>query len=186
MKMPVMNGYEATQMIKGDPEIRDIPVVALTASAMEQAVEEIKALCDGYLRKPVSKADLVGELARLLPHSLAETASQGPSPSREEEPKAWSLEALDAEARARLPELVEILESRQETCETLRNTMSINDIEAFANLNRETGTEYRYPPLLFWGERLGGQAEMFDLDGLSATLVSYPDLIQNIKSITPV
>ena len=186
MKMPVMNGYEATQMIKGDPEIRDIPVVALTASAMEQAVEEIKALCDGYLRKPVSKADLVGELARLLPHSLAETGSQGPSPSREEEPKAWSLEALDAEARARLPELVEILESRQETCETLRNTMSINDIEDFANLNRETGTEYRYPPLLFWGERLGGQAEMFDLEGLSATLASYPDLIQNIKSITPV
>ncbi|MEH6580202.1 MAG: ATP-binding protein [Amphritea sp.] len=185
MKMPVMSGYEATRMIKGDTEIRDIPVVALTASAMEPAVIEMKALCDGYLRKPVSKADLVGELARLLPHSLAETGSQGPSPSREEA-KAWSSEDLDAEARAGLAELVEILESRQDSCETLRHTMPIKDIKAFAQQNRETGTQYRYPPLVSWGERLGGQAEMFDLEGLSATLASYADLIQSIKSITPV
>ncbi|MBE0618245.1 MAG: response regulator [Proteobacteria bacterium] len=49
-----MSGFDATRRLKGDPELRGVPVVALTAYAMvgdrERALE---AGCDGYLSKPV-------------------------------------------------------------------------------------------------------------------------------------
>ncbi len=53
MKMPVMNGYQATRLLKKDIELQSIPVIALTASAMKEDEELImKAGCDGYLAKP--------------------------------------------------------------------------------------------------------------------------------------
>jgi signal transduction histidine kinase/CheY-like chemotaxis protein len=191
MKMPVMNGYDAVQLIKGDATIKGIPVVALTASAMEHAVEEIKAVCDGYLRKPVSKLDLVGELALFLKHTIIDSASPGRTLSREEgleedletSGKAWSPEAMDAEKRKRLPTLIQLLESRQELCERLGSTMSINDIETFAGEIQAEGVEYGYPPLIAWGERLGAQAALFDLEGMATNLEVFPELIQEIRAL---
>jgi CheY-like chemotaxis protein len=58
IKMPVMNGYEATRQIK---QIRpSLPVIALTAYAMnEDRVKVFEAGCDDYLAKPVKKAELL-------------------------------------------------------------------------------------------------------------------------------
>ncbi len=39
--MPEMNGYDASSVMKGDEELRDIPVVALTSSGMQLQEEEI-------------------------------------------------------------------------------------------------------------------------------------------------
>ncbi len=49
-----MNGFEATRQLKASPELRHIPVVALTAYAMVGDRERaLDAGCDGYLSKPV-------------------------------------------------------------------------------------------------------------------------------------
>jgi signal transduction histidine kinase/response regulator RpfG family c-di-GMP phosphodiesterase len=183
MKMPVMNGYDAVRLIKEDSAIRDIPVVALTASAMEQAAKEIKALCDGYLRKPVNKSDLIGELALFLKHAIIDSGSPDRQLPQEESQEAWSPDALNAETKERLPTLIQLLESRQETCERLLSTMSINDIEAFAGEIQTAGADYSYPPLVTWGERLGTQTALFELESMSKTLGAFPELIQGIKAL---
>ena len=56
--LPVMNGYDATQMIK---ELRaDIPVIAQTAFAMPGEKEKCReAGCDGYLSKPIARKALL-------------------------------------------------------------------------------------------------------------------------------
>lgn len=55
IRMPVINGIEATQMIKADSVTAWIPVIALTASAMSGAKEIIlQAGCDDYMTKPIS------------------------------------------------------------------------------------------------------------------------------------
>ncbi len=54
MMMPVMNGYEATNIIKSDDEVKEIPVIALTAHASIGDKEKaINAGCDDYLPKPI-------------------------------------------------------------------------------------------------------------------------------------
>jgi len=55
MNMPDMDGYEATRRIKTIPELKHIPVVALTANAMEgDRDRSIKAGCLGHITKPIN------------------------------------------------------------------------------------------------------------------------------------
>jgi two-component system cell cycle response regulator DivK len=68
LKMPVMDGWEATRRIRTMDVGRSIPIIALTAQAM--AGDEQKALaagCDDYVAKPIVDPDVVREkLERLL------------------------------------------------------------------------------------------------------------------------
>lgn len=57
LAMPNMDGWEATRQLKGAPETRSIPVVALTAVAMRGDEEQARAAgCDDYLSKPARPA----------------------------------------------------------------------------------------------------------------------------------
>jgi signal transduction histidine kinase/ActR/RegA family two-component response regulator len=66
MEMPVMDGRAALARLRGNPLTARIPVVALTASALAREDEDVKTLCDGYLRKPVSMSDFFAEMSRFL------------------------------------------------------------------------------------------------------------------------
>jgi len=54
IQLPGMNGLHATRVIKGDAELKDVPVVALTSYVMEGDKERIiEAGCDGDIPKPI-------------------------------------------------------------------------------------------------------------------------------------
>jgi two-component system, cell cycle response regulator DivK len=68
MSLPVLDGWEATRRIKSDPELKGIPVIALTAHAMsadEQKARE--AGCDDFDTKPVEFARLPQKIQAQLP-----------------------------------------------------------------------------------------------------------------------
>lgn len=55
MNMPDMDGYQATARIKRMPDIRHIPVVALTANAMDgDRQRSMDAGCQGHITKPIN------------------------------------------------------------------------------------------------------------------------------------
>ncbi len=67
LKMPVMDGWEATRRIRATPEGRAIPIIALTAQAM--AGDEEKALaagCDDYVAKPIVDPNVIQEKVQRL------------------------------------------------------------------------------------------------------------------------
>jgi len=67
LSLPVMDGWEATRRIKANPDLRSIPVIALTAHAM--VGDEKKALaagCDDYLVKPLDEDALMAKIAKYL------------------------------------------------------------------------------------------------------------------------
>jgi two-component system cell cycle response regulator DivK len=54
IQLPDMDGMSATRILKAAPNTKDIPVIALTASAMKGDRERIlEAGCDGYIEKPI-------------------------------------------------------------------------------------------------------------------------------------
>ena len=76
MKMPKMDGYEVIELLQKDDSLNSTPVIAITASALKQDEEALTKLCNGYLRKPVSRTDLVRELMKHLPHTVEETIEE--------------------------------------------------------------------------------------------------------------
>jgi CheY-like chemotaxis protein len=67
MGLPVMDGWEATTTAKADPEIQHIPIIALTAHALES--DRVKALdsgADDFDTKPVDFKRLLGKIESLL------------------------------------------------------------------------------------------------------------------------
>ncbi len=67
MSLPVMDGWEAAGRIKGDPLTASIPILALTAHAMEGDREKtLAAGCDDYDTKPINFRGLLEKMAKLL------------------------------------------------------------------------------------------------------------------------
>ena len=63
ISMPDMDGLTATAYIRDIPQLDHVPVVALTANAMEGDRERtLQAGCDGYIRKPVDVDRLPEEI----------------------------------------------------------------------------------------------------------------------------
>jgi two-component system cell cycle response regulator DivK len=55
IQLPVMDGVEATGILKADPATKDIPIIALTAYAMQGNEKGMRqAGAEGYLTKPIS------------------------------------------------------------------------------------------------------------------------------------
>jgi CheY-like chemotaxis protein len=67
IRMPKMDGYEATRQIKSNAATAGIPVIALTASTMQDELSKVLSHFDGYIQKPVHKKTLINELVRFLP-----------------------------------------------------------------------------------------------------------------------
>lgn len=69
MSLPVMDGWAATRAIKEDAELSRIPVIALTAHAMEGDREKAMAAgCDDYDTKPIELSRLLEKIAKFLPN----------------------------------------------------------------------------------------------------------------------
>ncbi|WP_434388087.1 response regulator [Melittangium boletus] len=67
LSLPVMDGWEATRVLKGDDRTRSIPVVALTGHTMSGHSHEAQdAGCYSYVTKPCLPDALVEEVKRVL------------------------------------------------------------------------------------------------------------------------
>ena len=67
MSLPVIDGWEATRRLKADAATAGIPVIALTAHAMEPDREQaLAAGCDDYDTKPIELPRLLEKISRLL------------------------------------------------------------------------------------------------------------------------
>jgi CheY-like chemotaxis protein len=68
--LPKMDGLSATRIIKGDKDLKQIPIVALTALAMPEDLDKaLKAGCDDYVTKPFRFQDLLKTIDQLLDSS---------------------------------------------------------------------------------------------------------------------
>jgi len=74
MGLPVLDGWEATRLIKAAEGTRHIPVIALTANAMAGDREKaLAAGCDDFGTKPVELPRLLGKIEALAARKAGET-----------------------------------------------------------------------------------------------------------------
>ena len=67
VSLPKIDGWEATRRIKNDEATANIPVIAVTAHALDDDRQKaIDVGCDGYLAKPVAPRRVVEEVERFI------------------------------------------------------------------------------------------------------------------------
>ena len=67
IQLPEVSGLEVTKWLKDDPELKAIPVVAVTAFAMKGDEERIReGGCEAYLSKPISVAKFIETVRHFL------------------------------------------------------------------------------------------------------------------------
>ncbi len=69
LSMPVLDGYQTTQLIRARPAMAHVPIVAVTAFALNDENEAaLRIGCNEYLTKPFKPRQLLEVVDRLLPH----------------------------------------------------------------------------------------------------------------------
>ena len=68
IQLPEISGIDVTRRLKADPELKAIPVIAVTAFAMKGDEERIReGGCEAYLSKPISVAKFLETVRQFLP-----------------------------------------------------------------------------------------------------------------------
>ena len=67
IQLPDVSGLDVTRQLKADAELRDIPIIAVTALALRGDEERVmEAGCDAYISKPISVASFLQEVRKFL------------------------------------------------------------------------------------------------------------------------
>ena len=68
IQLPIMDGYEATRRIKGNPDTKNIPIIVVTSYALSGDEGKAReAGCDAYVTKPYSPRALLAKIREYIP-----------------------------------------------------------------------------------------------------------------------
>ncbi len=176
IRMPVMDGIEAAKQLKRYPETREIPIIALTASARKNdMLELLKIGLDGYLTKPVRLPRLFGELSKWLtladkadpPRGDGETTEDPERPAHRSSPTPAGLE--------RIPELTAVLETEMlPWLQKIGGVIKISEIKRFRERVNQLGEDYNEPRFIHYAERLREQEAAFNVASIGMILAEFP------------
>jgi PAS domain S-box-containing protein len=163
MRMPVLDGHQATQQIKATHRGQATVIIALTATAFEEDREEILLEgCDDFVRKPFRKDEIYDMLAKHL--GVRFLYEEGPVPGAPGEPSETAAPApfaLSPEALFGLP-AIWVAELQQATTRAdLHSILSLADQirgqdAALADTLAELAQNYEYRKILNLIEQSGG------------------------------
>jgi len=178
LRMPIMNGYEATRILKQEPDTKDIPVIAVTASAMKRDKEKImESKFDSYLVKPVQMKELLNILTQFLPYSV-----QKPPEDEMQNIPSTKSEKVPQHSAELLKEIAAQLSgSLYDKWKEISENHLINEIIGFSEIIVELGKNNNIEILVEFGENLSFHAKNFDTQNVEKIIRMYPDLIKRIE-----
>ncbi len=179
MRMPELDGHETTKRLKANPALKHIPVIAVTASSFREEEARARKICDGFIRKPFNRAELIAELKHFLPclktqTTLGTTPATGATVAVTEAP-------VSPAVLARRPELLaKLQEEERDVWPGLCKRKAMDEIEQFASRLNDWAEAGQWPDLRAYAKSLDQQVQEFDLDRLPKTLQSFPAIIRSL------
>jgi len=168
LRMPVMDGYEATAAIRAHQDWKNIPLIAITASVLSSDREKVVEMgFDAMLLKPIPSDRLFDQLSRFLPFVEGEE-------DLETEPISQNI------LENSVPEnMKEILSNEKESLFGLWQIAVDHelseDMESFAaQLNRLADLSGN-AGFMAYSRKVKEQIEQFDLDNIGGSLAAFPD-----------
>ena len=174
IRMPIMDGFELLDNLKADAGLKDIPVIAYSASVMKAQSDRIKkSEFAGLLIKPVQITELYIELMNNLRYKVLDTNDQD----------KISLESNKLQEIEDLSGLIRSLETTlKDIWMTFEIRQPIEDVLEFGNKLARLGKEHNSSFVSNYGEELINAADNFNIEGILNQLKRYPVLIDMLKN----
>lgn len=196
--MPGMDGFEATELIKGNPATTHIPVVMCTSNDQDEYVRQAKSMGSlGILPKPATPAKLVEMLAKVqreIEAAQARNKSVQPGAAPATGVTGKSLEALILKTtRSILKETVEPLVDKRiiSMMNVTGDGLKVEILDAVkeqtrglvSDASRQVATEVFESRIETHIEQLRRELSEQILDVLRATVTEDPAIVQGVKAI---
>jgi PAS domain S-box-containing protein len=164
LRLPVMDGFEALAAIRADPELSTIPVISLTASAIQPEEAGDAAAFDRNLVKPLTRDVLL--------QALAEWTPAKPAPA----------ETADGSLASRLTDLSRVcfadegnpgaparrMREWADAFQALQGGYDMREAVRIADEIARHGADIHCPPLIHFADAIRAAAETFDIAALEA------------------
>ncbi len=176
LRMPVMDGFEVSRIIRNQQSTKHIPIIAYTASVFEQKLTDKEFDFDGILFKPVSRKKLEEELKKYLSFHVVATTIVAKS-------NILKL-PLSPEQIQALPEIIEILEQQLlPLWEPIKNKLLIFRIEEFITALDQKTSGFDIPQIKTYIAHMRSSIDAIDLESIENSIKTFPDLINNLKQM---
>ncbi len=162
LRMPIMNGLDATKEIKRIPSRKDTPIIAVTASSMHFEDEDIKSSgFDGFLDKPVSRTQILNELTKHI------KSKEQKSIYHDDKKEGTIAAGFGVEHK-------DIIKSN--LCESLmnvKNTGNMNDIMKLAEQIKSVGETHKIKAFKQAATALQSASKSFDIESIQEILSPF-------------
>lgn len=177
LRMPILNGIEATNIIKSIDSLKNIPIIAITASIKNiKEKEKLKELFQQYITKPLDIEVFFKTLSNVLNYTKTEKKIDKKPQSQ---PSLLSPEDIQ-----KLPEFIQLLEQQfLPDLESLIDNQVINEIEDFGQKLKTISITQNIAPAIKYSENICEFADNFEFDKLMNKLKKFPKLIEDLKKL---
>ncbi|MEK8017993.1 MAG: response regulator [Candidatus Parabeggiatoa sp.] len=178
IRMPVLDGYEASQKLKENQNTQNIPVIALTASVTLEEKTKVEALgFDGFLSKPINISELFNELS----HHLKYTAENTPDAPKIK-PSVLHTTMINPKEIAHLAELKSKLKKEvMPLWEDINAMMETDVVAEFAEKLIQLGDEYNLSLFIDYGEQLLEYTQDFDIPYIQKAIDEFPEMLKPLS-----
>jgi len=184
LRMPGKDGYEVTKILKNNEELKNIPVIAFTASVMKESEAKIKSLFDGYLNKPVSLSDLIRELKRFLPYKETERVSEDNQNSKKGAEILCTEEMIADELKKSFPEIKSrLIDEIMPKWKNIKDVFFIDDVSDFADGLKNMAIKYEMTCLADYSHELYEYAQNNNIDKIEKSVKRFHEIIEILPEL---
>jgi signal transduction histidine kinase/FixJ family two-component response regulator len=179
LRMPEMNGYEATILIKNQENTKDIPIIAISASSKVFMKNQFSLdKFDDFVMKPIDIHKLVEILKKHLTFHLVERENLDREKTTEVLPE------ISNKQLKQLPVIIGILEqSFIPKFKEIFDGQEINNIEKFGKDLLALGQEKDFPILINYGTEICTFTDQFEIDKLMDALGHFQEIVLQINAL---
>ncbi|NVN93918.1 MAG: PAS domain S-box protein [Bacteroidetes bacterium] len=178
IRMPGIDGFEVAKRIKENPQKNNIPIVAFTASIFDTQKIENSVYFNGFLIKPVSRAQIYSQLTRFLKYTIKNKTEN------EKILYTSNLDNLSETLMKSIPEILQVINQKYlPDWEYVKDNLLLYKIETFADGLQQLAVKYQFQFLLDYANKIKDDLDAVDFESLKITLNNFPQIITRITKL---
>ncbi len=173
IRMPVLNGFEVARKIRKSKQIRDLPIIAISATPINEDEKKLAENFNGFLAKPINVNDLMDLVSQFIAHKKKGGLDEGT------QRRSMKKEKIKGDIQAIIKDLDG--DFRREWQKVVR-TSSFKEIEDFAVKLKNYSKKHNILALESYANDLQEHVNSFDIDTIKFLLENFEVIISNFKN----